>query len=135
MKIYLDSAHADHLVRLGVTAVTPETLEASLQLARGLLVRIGQELAPDAPFGGLPLVLIPLGRSLQRHAAGDADYFRFPRVVVAVTGEPRDRPDQPNQTIDPKDPEASAKSRAAFAPEVEALLDAWVRGAGGRRFH
>ncbi|MCB1495542.1 MAG: cation:proton antiporter [Bauldia sp.] len=36
-----DSAHAEHLVALGVTAVTPETLEASLQLARGLLVRIG----------------------------------------------------------------------------------------------
>ncbi len=36
-----DSAHAEHLVSLGVTAVTPETLEASLQLARGLLMRIG----------------------------------------------------------------------------------------------
>ncbi|MCB1890131.1 MAG: hypothetical protein KDH20_21175 [Rhodocyclaceae bacterium] len=86
----------------GIAAVTPAAEAASL--FRGLLgpdavvpfpidrllVRIGQELAPDAPFGGLPLVLIPLGRSLQRHAAGDADYFRFPRVVVAVTGEPRD---------------------------------------------
>jgi len=55
-----------------------------------LLARIRQELAPDAPFEGLPLVLIPLGRSLQRHAAGDAEYFLYPRVVVAVTGEPRD---------------------------------------------
>ena len=40
---------------------------------------------------GTPLrsVLIPLGRSLQRGAAAP-DYFRFPRVVVAVTGMPRD---------------------------------------------
>jgi hypothetical protein len=32
-------------------------------------------------------VLIPLGRSLQRHAAAP-DYFRFPRVVAAVDIEP-----------------------------------------------
>ncbi len=32
-------------------------------------------------------VLIPIGRSLQRTAAAP-DYFRYPRVVVAVTGEP-----------------------------------------------
>lgn len=31
-------------------------------------------------------VLIPVGRSLQRHAAAP-DYYRFPRVVVAVLGE------------------------------------------------
>lgn len=36
-----DTAHAERLMALGVTAVTPETLEASLQLARGLLMRIG----------------------------------------------------------------------------------------------
>ena len=56
-----------------------------------LLARLGQELAPgqDTLRGGLPLVLIPLGRSLQRHAAEDAGYFAHPRVVVAVTGEPR----------------------------------------------
>ena len=35
-------------------------------------------------------VLIPLGRSLQRHAAAP-DYFEFPRVVVGVDTEP-DRP-------------------------------------------
>jgi len=56
-----------------------------------LLSLIGSRLAADsARFGGLPVVLIPLGRSLQRHAAGDEGYFRYPRVVVAVTGEPRD---------------------------------------------
>ncbi|MDJ0958648.1 MAG: hypothetical protein QNI91_17400 [Arenicellales bacterium] len=32
-------------------------------------------------------VLIPLGRSLQRHAAAP-DYFKYPRVVVAVDSEP-----------------------------------------------
>ncbi len=56
-----------------------------------LLSLIGSRLAADsARFDGLPLVLIPLGRSLQRHAAGVDGYFRYPRVVVAVTGEPRD---------------------------------------------
>ncbi|MCW5622654.1 MAG: hypothetical protein KIS79_16215, partial [Burkholderiales bacterium] len=37
---------------------------------------------------GLAAVLIPLGRSLQRNASA-GDYFRHPRVVVAVTGEAR----------------------------------------------
>ena len=56
-----------------------------------LLALIDAQLAPGgAPFAGRPAVLVPLGRSLQRNAAGDADYFRYPRVVVAVTGEPRD---------------------------------------------
>jgi mono/diheme cytochrome c family protein len=36
-------------------------------------------------------VLIPLGRSLQRSAAAP-DFFRFPRVVAAVTGNPREGP-------------------------------------------
>lgn len=35
----------------------------------------------------LDTTLIPLGRSLQREAAAP-DYFRSPRIVVAVTGEP-----------------------------------------------
>lgn len=50
-----------------------------------LIARIERELAPATP-GGLPplkAVLVPLGRSLQRTAAAP-DYFRFPRVVVAV---------------------------------------------------
>lgn len=55
-----------------------------------LLDRLRGEIASGSEFDGLPLVLIPLGRSLQRHAAGDLDYFRYPRVVVAVTGGPRD---------------------------------------------
>ncbi|MBI4756868.1 MAG: hypothetical protein HY778_15910 [Betaproteobacteria bacterium] len=53
-----------------------------------LLARIRRELDPKDPSGGLSVVLIPLGRSLQRNAAFDARPFDFPRVVAAVTGEP-----------------------------------------------
>jgi mono/diheme cytochrome c family protein len=53
-----------------------------------LLQRVRAQLDGEAPNGGMAIVLIPLGRSLQRHAAGDVDAFRFPRVVAAVTGEP-----------------------------------------------
>ena len=53
-----------------------------------LLQRVRAQLDGEDPSGGLAIVLIPLGRSLQRHAAGDVDAFRFPRVVAAVTGEP-----------------------------------------------
>lgn len=54
-----------------------------------LLARVDGLLARD-PANPLPpakRVLIPLGRSLQRTAAAP-DYFAFPRVVVAVDGEP-----------------------------------------------
>ena len=60
-------------------AVVPYPLDA-------LLARLRTELAE--PDTGLPLVLIPLGRSLQRHTAGAAHYFANPRVVIAVTGQP-----------------------------------------------
>ncbi|MDO9597783.1 MAG: hypothetical protein Q7J47_08690 [Azoarcus sp.] len=53
-----------------------------------LLQRIALQLDAREPGGGLSVVLIPLGRSLQRHAAGDVEAFRYPRVVAAVTGEP-----------------------------------------------
>lgn len=53
-----------------------------------LLQRIGRHLDPAQASGGLSVVLIPLGRSLQRHAAGDVEAFRYPRVIAAVTGEP-----------------------------------------------
>ncbi|TVT50886.1 MAG: hypothetical protein FHP94_00830 [Denitromonas halophila] len=64
-------------------------IEALVAQLRGQVSANGGE-AGD----GLPLVLIPLGRSLQRHTAGAAHYFESPRVVVAVTGEPAatDRP-------------------------------------------
>ena len=45
-----------------------------------LLAELNARIAPAEVMG----VLIPLGRSLQRHAA-DPDYFASPRVVVAVT--------------------------------------------------
>lgn len=55
-----------------------------------LLSRLKAQVLPGTSLReGVPLVLIPLGRSLQRHAAEDAGYFTYPRVVVAVTGEPR----------------------------------------------
>lgn len=40
---------------------------------------------------GIRQVLIPLGRSLQRTAAAP-DFFRYPRVVLAVDGEPQAQP-------------------------------------------
>ena len=53
-----------------------------------LLERIAGHLAEGR--AGLRIVLIPVGRSLQRHAAGAAHYFESPRAVIAVTGAPRD---------------------------------------------
>jgi hypothetical protein len=47
-----------------------------------LLAELNARIAPAAATG----VLIPLGRSLQRHAA-DPDYFASPRVVIAVTDD------------------------------------------------
>lgn len=54
-----------------------------------LVARIGAELAAESGSTLPPVkaVLIPLGRSLQRSAAAP-DYFRFPRVVIAVDGAP-----------------------------------------------
>lgn len=55
-----------------------------------LLARIADRCDSRAREGCLDAVLIPLGRSLQRTAAAP-DYFRYPRVVAAVDGEPRAR--------------------------------------------
>lgn len=56
--------------------------------------RLLAQLRPDAA-GAPPLkeVLIPLGRSLQRTAAAP-EFFRFPRVVLAVDGEAAPPPGQ-----------------------------------------
>ncbi|HSA81915.1 MAG TPA: hypothetical protein VLE23_13955 [Geminicoccaceae bacterium] len=54
-----------------------------------LLAELNGRLAP----GAATTVLIPLGRSLQRHAA-EPDYFASPRVVVAVTDD-RGAPNRP----------------------------------------
>lgn len=51
-----------------------------------LVARIERELAAQTP-SGVKRVLIPLGRSLQRNAA-TPEYFKFPRAVLAVDGEP-----------------------------------------------
>lgn len=52
-----------------------------------LLTRIRARLQlPDTAAEPYVAVLIPVGRSLQRHAAAP-DYYRFPRVVVAALGE------------------------------------------------
>lgn len=48
-----------------------------------LLEQLDLELAPSGSAGGLPAVLIPRGRSLQRDAARP-DYYRFPRIVIAL---------------------------------------------------
>lgn len=42
---------------------------------------------PNAPLQPLKTTLVPLGRSLQRNAASP-EFFRYPRVVVAVDTEP-----------------------------------------------
>jgi len=54
-----------------------------------LVARLEAELArdPASPLPPVKPVLIPLGRSLQRTAAAP-DYFAFPRLVIAVDGEP-----------------------------------------------
>lgn len=49
-----------------------------------LVARIERELAAPA---GVKRVLIPMGRSLQRSAA-TPEFFKFPRAVLAVDGEP-----------------------------------------------
>ncbi|MBI3546318.1 MAG: hypothetical protein HY081_06955, partial [Gammaproteobacteria bacterium] len=51
-----------------------------------LVARIERELAAPASTG-VKRVLIPMGRSLQRSAAAP-EYFKFPRAVLAVDGEP-----------------------------------------------
>ena len=50
------------------------------------LVRKVESDAGCAPGECIKPVLIPLGRSLQRTVAAP-DFFAFPRVVIAVTGE------------------------------------------------
>jgi hypothetical protein len=55
-----------------------------------LVEAVAELIAPAEPTG----VLVPLGRSLQRHAA-DRNYFAAPRVVVAVTEDPAAGPERP----------------------------------------
>jgi hypothetical protein len=52
-----------------------------------LIDRIQSRLAQREYNGGTRIVMIPMGRSLQRTAAAP-DFFKYPRIVFAVTGEP-----------------------------------------------
>lgn len=52
-----------------------------------LVERIERELGSDDRGSPLKRVLVPLNRSLQRHAA-KPDYFAYPRAVVGVDSEP-----------------------------------------------
>jgi hypothetical protein len=52
-----------------------------------LIDGIQARLAQGEYNGGTRVVLIPMGRSLQRTAAAP-DFFKYPRIVFAVTGEP-----------------------------------------------
>jgi mono/diheme cytochrome c family protein len=56
----------------------PYPFEALMRQVDSYLPRVGS--------GGTSRVLIPLGRSLQRYAAAP-DYFKYPRVIVAVNTE------------------------------------------------
>jgi hypothetical protein len=57
-----------------------------------LIERIQARLAQQEFLGGTRVAMIPMGRSLQRSAAAP-DFFEFPRIVFAVTGEPATRAD------------------------------------------
>jgi hypothetical protein len=53
-----------------------------------LIDRIQARLGQQEYGGATRVVMIPVGRSLQRTAAAP-DFFKYPRIVFAVTGEPR----------------------------------------------
>lgn len=52
-----------------------------------LIDRIQAQLGQQEYAGGTRVVLVPMGRSLQRVAAAP-DFFKYPRIVLAVIGEP-----------------------------------------------
>jgi hypothetical protein len=53
-----------------------------------LIERVAARLGNDEFMGGIRVAIIPMGRSLQRVAAAP-DFFKYPRTVIAATGEPR----------------------------------------------
>jgi mono/diheme cytochrome c family protein len=59
-----------------------------------LVERIQSELGNTEFAGGTRMAMIPMGRSLQRVAAAP-DFFKHPRIVFAVTGEPADSHNKP----------------------------------------
>ncbi len=56
-------------------------------------------LAARVTDGGVRRAIIPRGRSLQRDAAAP-DYFRLPRVVIALEGEPLTRGGDPGRVLE-----------------------------------
>lgn len=54
-----------------------------------LIAQINEQLANTEFGGGSRVVMFPMGRSLQRNAAAPANFFKFPRLVLAVTGDPK----------------------------------------------
>lgn len=52
-----------------------------------LIDRIRARLSNREFMGGIRMAIIPIGRSLQRVAAAP-EFFKYPRTVIAVTGEP-----------------------------------------------
>jgi hypothetical protein len=58
-----------------------------------LTQRIASHLAQEEKVQSPLQILIPLGRSLQRYVA-KPEYFKYPRVIVAVDGEPATGPNQ-----------------------------------------
>jgi len=53
-----------------------------------LIDRVRAHLGNREFMGGIRVAVIPMGRSLQRVAAAP-EFFKYPRTVIAVTGEPR----------------------------------------------
>jgi hypothetical protein len=72
----------DHLI----VALTGDADRVPFPFA-SLVERIDALLARGDYAGGTRITLIPMGRSLQRAAAAP-DFFKFPRIVFAVTAEP-----------------------------------------------
>ena len=58
----------------------------------------------------------------------DGDSQPLGHTLYDASGTPRDRPDQPNQTIDPGDP------ADGFEPAVESFVELIARAQGGKRF-
>ena len=53
-----------------------------------LIERVANHLGNREFMGGIRVAIFPMGRSLQRVAAAP-EFFKYPRTVIAVTGEPR----------------------------------------------
>jgi len=74
----------DHLVTEGAGSKKAHRVPFPFSaLIDSIQARLGQQ----EFLGGTRVAMIPMGRSLQRTAAAP-DFFKYPRIVFAVTGEP-----------------------------------------------